>query len=467
MKLKNIFDPLDDKINDKMDYKIDYKIYDKKKKNRAKSIYSIHPLNNCFYYKFIVLALFLLIISLGNSYCSENKQETLLRLSRTIAQNSGNTKELKKIQNEITERITDKNSEYSLLLAESDPNRIEKASLDGSSFFWIHSDQEELQYIKNNQRFSISLNLNGIIRDINPSWSGKYLVIYLHKKEINGKNNAKKKKCFIQLISIIENKNLKYDLPDFECGNIPAIDDKGEYLFYSYKNELHRMPLGESSLKLALANSTIFSAKHFVKKYKKVKSRFVLQQVKKSSLLIFFGNAGYYNLSYHNGQNNNNEKLITNKLIFARPQIYSTTKFQQSKKYNSPDHKTTNNSGSLYKAEAFAYTGSAGKYKLHALEFGEKLIVHKGFSAPAFRILIFLQEQGRFLSTKKQKIFFWNPTKRREKSKRILPLAAKNLFLSHTGFVYTDLLGQLYLRKVSFSNFESSLLDLYGETLSN
>ena len=177
MKLKDIFDPFDDK----------------KKKNRAKSACSIHALNNCFYYKFIALALFLSIIGLGNSYCSENKQEILLRLSRSISQNPGNTKELKKIQNEITERISASNNEYSLLLAERDPNRIAKASLDGSSFFWINAEQEELQYIKNNQRFSISLDLNGIIHDVNPSWSGKYLVLYFHKKDLDKKIIIKKR----------------------------------------------------------------------------------------------------------------------------------------------------------------------------------------------------------------------------------------------------------------------------------
>ena len=404
-------------------------------------------------YTFLLCLLFLFS---GLLACSETKQEILARLARTIAENTenkGQSKEIDAAREEIAQRFIEENRKHSVQLAESEPNRLIKISLDGSTLIWVQEGY--LYYVQNERQWKLGLDLEGDLLDMNPSWNGDYLVLFV-RPELGKKK--KNRKCQPKILSLVKRKFLEYDLPKLKCSNTPAINDKGNTLFYAAKGELRRFPLDNLSFQQALSQSITFSAKHFTKKYKKVKNRFVLYQAAPQAVLIFFGNVGYYNMYYYNGQTE--DKLDKSNIVFSSARLYPSFRLGLQNKMNVGMQTQEKKRLGLYEARAFAYSGGAGKRKLHALHFGEELKVGEGFQAQVFSQLIFLQEQGQFLSIQEQKLYFWDPV---SVQRQRLPLSAKNLFLFRKGLIYVDLLGQLYLRQSLFSDFEMSLLDLYDE----
>ena len=395
-------------------------------------------------WKYLLLGLFFICFLA----CSESKQEMLVRLAQTIAENKEKSEQIELARKEITERVIKENRRYSIQLAEADPGRLVRVSFDGSTLLWFQEDQ--LYYLRGEKRWKLDLDLEGRLVDMNPSWSAKYLVLFDY--------DEKEKKCRPTVLSLAKKKILDYGLPKLECGNTPVVNDSGDTLFYAAKGELRRFPLDTLSSKAKLSKGISFSAKHFVKKYKKIKNRFILYQVGPQALLLLFGNLGYYNMYYYNAQEE--DKLAKSNIVFSSSRIFPS--FRKAKDRDSSIEIQTQEKKRLrlYKAHAFGYSGGAGKRRLHALHFGKDLEVGQGFKTEVFSQLIFLEGQGQFLSVQEQKLYFWDPVGAQMQR---LPLAAKNLFLFRNGLIYVDLLGQLYLRERLFSDFEMSLLDLYHE----
>ncbi len=79
-----------------------------------------------------------------------------------------------------------------------------------------------------------------------------------------------------------------------------------------------------------------------------------------------------------------------------------------------------------------------------------------------FNGIVYLRKEGEVLALKKQKLFFWNPNNFKQQE---IPLFATNLYSFKEGLIYIDLLGNMYLRKESFTEYELGLIDLYNDIL--
>ncbi len=421
---------------------------------------------------FLRLSTWVYISSVLCIACSESKDDILTRLSQTTYQNASNRPVLIKTQQEITQIISQTNAKNSVLIAPSNRSRIIKTSLDGNTLAWLQ--KQKLFYIRGGKKDSLSIKVRAKIIDFHLSWSGHYAVIVVKKIK---KKNSLQSICQPHIISLITEQNQKietYKVPEIDCDHNSVVSDDGHYLFYIAKNKLQRLPLPSLKKKKTLEDKVqtnnkqaFFPSSVFLPKYKKIKNRFILYQVNSADLLIFFGNAGYYRLYYY--RDSQQQGIKAHPLIFSSPQLYyyshnqwlNQTTIEQK---DGQSQKILKDHQKFHQADAFAYSGGAGKHKLHPLYFGKKIKVGQGFVTPAFDRLIFIKQISLFLVMQKQKLYSWEPD---QNHKQALPLSTKDILLFHNGLVYSDLLNQLYLRQSPFSDFEISLIKLYHQIQDN
>ena len=385
-----------------------------------------------------------------NFHCFESEKQILLRLSKIIGQVKQEEVNLDGAKQEITKLLIETNQGYSTLTAKANSKRIIKSNLAGQHLFWIQSGR--LYYFKDGNKAYFDIGVNKKIVQLNPSWNGHYTVI-LVKGE---------KGCSAKIASIREKRLFSYQLPSLSekgCNDTPVVTDDGTTYFYVKNRELKKLSLKSGKFKERKIYK--FSLKNI--KYKKINNRFVLHQVGHRNIAIFWGNAGYYRLYYYNGVTG---KIKLHPKVFSSYRLYTVRKnwkskdkagepkqISSAKKRNAKKRKL-----GFYNASAYAYSGGAGKLRLHSLRFGDKLSVRTGFKTEMMTDLVFLKEQGAFLILKEERLYYWDPI---DNNKQRLPLSAKKIYLFKDGLAYVDLFNRLYFRSTPFSDFEISLIDLY------
>lgn len=428
-----------------------------------------------------IIILILLLTPLAS--CSETKSEIIARLSKKISEinnlsvriharngSSGSDKaedstmraptplwfkETDKIQGEIEQRLRTLHKKKSKLLSKYYSKRILRPSWDGSTLIW--QEGKKFYYRRQNMQTSFELDSKSEVLDLNPSWSGTYVVTLMRTSS----KKSKKKKCQARVVSLKTERILKQTPPEINCDHIPAISDDGNILYHANgKGGLTRFPILASPtiLEDIESNKTNdLSKKNFSFKYKHISDRFVLYPIGQQSLLVFHGNAGYYRMYFFRGAGK--EKIKRYKEVFASPRLYTASAFATPLSESIP---SLGRQLGLYSANAFVYSGSAGKLKLHALHYDGSLLLNKGMDANVVDNLAFLQDLDAFLMVKEGNLYTWDPL---SKQKRLIPLDMKYFVLMNEGITYTDKDDNLYLRRKSFSEFELTLMRLHHELL--
>ncbi len=408
--------------------------------------------------------------------CSESEPEIIKRLSIGIRKNSQKEEKIKGYEKEIVYLLTKRNYKSSQLISKANQNRIIKPTSDGKILFWIEPKTRQLHYVQNGKKTQFELVFrknfpeDTLIIDFNPSWSGNYLLVLFYEKE--------KKTCVPRILSLRKKRFLRKELPSIECGHTPIISDDANIIHYHSKGEIVRQPLIHRDLSSPsfLVESITFSRQNFVEKYKKVKSHFILYPIGPQGILILFGNAGYYQLYHYDGIG---DKLKKHNLIFSSGKLYFSSRIIETQKDNIPFFGKDMNKGedNFQNAQAFIYSGGAGKRLLHQIKWGNDVVkIGAGLSAPVLNDLIYLRKQKLFLGIQDSYLYLWDPnsgedfeyTKNsdidaNENKMLKIPLSIRKLISSQNGIAYIDLYNQLYFYEKVLTKFELDLILFYNK----
>ncbi|MCB1309104.1 MAG: hypothetical protein KDK30_13020 [Leptospiraceae bacterium] len=385
----------------------------------------------------------LLIFSLlPLAQCSETPEEKLQRLAGWI--DEGRQAE---VLEEINELLTRTNNELSIPLDKKRIHRSIRRSADGSRITWL---QEEEIYIRGDDENIDSIDLDETPIDYTLSFSGHYAVALLRTESA----------CRPVALDLVEVEELEPELKEVSCNYLPAISDDGQYVYVIEDGGI--TPL---STELAAADDPEpplrIKSDSFSPKYKKVTNRFFLHQIGTRGLLIFHGIGGYYNLYTYDGQGSQIKKSETD---FASPGLVLVFEGDTVSGPETPDgpqpidNPEPDNRFGMQTVRSFAYSGGAGRWNLHGLEFGDSgLKIHTGFVANIVNHMVFVRDRREFMILEDDHLWYWNPLNDR---RSMLPLLARDFELYRGGLVYVDLLNRLYIRKAPFSDLEIEMVKL-------
>ena len=426
-----------------------------------------------------IIILLLLFSNLLLTNCSESKKDIITRLTNTISNPKQDSESLKKTQIEIENLLNKENYNRSKVINNNKQKYIIDFSMDGKTAAW-YADSKLLIF-QNDSKISLEPNINQVVVDFNLSYNGNFIILILK----NGKS------CNFKVISVKEKKISNSSSTDFSCNQSPAVDDKGEKIYYFDNGNLNYYSLEQSiqtqedSLKLntnlkpvkSLNNiKTLVSSKNFNFKYRNVSPKQIIYTYKPNSLLIFYGNAGVYDIYFYNILKN---KLNKHKLTASTPELFLSSKYENLNKNDLElkSQKVTistiskikenlnfaNLDQELEKIEAFIYTGNAGKYEIRPINITEdQFKIGNAIKSEIYNKIIYITHQAEFMVMQKQKILFWNP---KNSIKQKIPFSIKNFYAFNGGILFIDTFNKIYHRKEKFTEFEQNLIDLYNDIL--
>ena len=388
--------------------------------------------------------------------CEKSQEEILAELSEKIR--AGQTQEA---ASEIQALLADTNNSLSELF-ESRPKKGSLAvSLGGEVAAWL--DGESIYYHTSDGVHSHEG--EGVPVAFRLSSGGRFMSATF--RDSDG--------CHLQLIDTQEQDAEDHPFRG-SCDEPPVVSEDGSTLFAVEKSKIRAIPLHntkpESGLKMESATlrpslPEDIPLSVFQIKLKKFQPKLRLLQIGQRGWSAWYGRAGLYRLYFYPGSGS---KVLTNKTVLSRPFFYTSydgdtlplldTKQEAPK----PQDSKASAKYEFEKAQAFVYSGGAGKRKLRALYFGEDLKMGAPFPSPIWDDLQFIRDREEFMALKKRHLYYWNPISRK---KQLLPLLAREFLLFDGGLLYVDLMGRLYLRKAPFSDFELKLVELRKQARSH
>lgn len=414
-----------------------------------------------------------LALLLGLGACTETHQERLLRLEMQIK--AGKATEA--IQ-EINTYLNEQNALLSEPIDTKPSKRLLKNSLDGRIAAWIKD--ERLHFI--NGENTDSIELNGQPIDFNLSYSGNFALALVKQGQT----------CLLQVVDIQDRTLLDKEIP-VKCNHMPLVTDDGHFLYAIDAKGItpNQIRTTENSALNLGGGATVrpslpeqITMKKLAPKYKKIKNRTTLYQVQGRGYVAFRGAAGYYRIYQYPGSG---KKITSTKASFARAALYSVydgdtlpipVNIPQDDALNNveeniePSHIATQSDSNgpdraaseylFQKAHAFAYTGSAGKRRLRALVFEDRIKMGKSFAAPVWEKLQFIRDREEFMILNEDRLFYWNPITHKKSQ---LPLVAHDFVLFDGGLLYVDLTNRLYIRREPFSPAELDLVKLRSQAV--
>lgn len=364
-----------------------------------------------------------LILVLALPQCQETPEETILRLEQQIQ--AGKYEET---EQEIQDLIQKSNGENSTTLSEKPADRLFAVSLDHTAFAWY--EQGKLTY-----------RTLGIVKEVGlPQRPNDLLLSYSGKVALAEYKNrpGSEGKCSYDYIQIIQG-SVKPDVLQTDCENRPAVTDNGDRIYFSDGKHLFMKDMADDRTAMVVARGA------FKEKFKKVQNRFHLVSLPGSSIWIFYGEGGYYNLYYYTGTGRPDlimEGAASPRLFGSVPRDFLASSEEELQ------------AESLFAGDpaVFLYTGAAGNYKLQMIHLPNR----KG---PEYNVgirdsMFYVAEREEFLVERNKYLSFLNPGSRKYTQ---LPLEVDRIFVYTEGVAYVDPDGRLLLRSRGFSDFEKNL----------
>ena len=192
-------------------------------------------------------------------------------------------------------------------------------------------------------------------------------------------------------------------------------------------------------------------------RYKKIQNTYRLRSLEGGALLLFFGQAGYYEVFALEPEDRRLRKLGKG---FARPEIFPRgvlpAHFQRTDAPAPKQAAQADGPGPI----GYLLEGAVGKYSLRPLIRESGLKIGRGGKIPYSPSLTAVSRH-EFLTVQKGVLSLWNSRTRRS---REYPLLLRRFFLFSQGIVYEDVFRRLHLRRTAFTGDEKRLLALLQKT---
>lgn len=381
-------------------------------------------------------------------HCEKSDPEMIAYLEKLILENK-----IKTAKTTINQLLTKTNNSLSEVIIETSKTQNLISSIDGQTAAW--SVDDDFYYYTATEEEVQKIDLDGTIDNFTLSHSGNMAAVWIHKDD----------KCHLVIVDTVENSEIEPQFKQNDCKKQILISDDGHFLFGYNDKEIVTWPIHDQSGDiLTLGDKKIarksvpekIDRKSFKAKYNKIKPNLFLNQINQRGWATFFGAGGSYKLIYYPGSG---DKTQTLKSFIAKPVLYPVFEGDTLSE-NSNFFDTSKKSSESYlfeSAQAFAYTGGAGKRSLFALVFGSGVKSGKSFKSPIWDHMQFIRDREEFMVRKKEQLYYWNP---HTNKKVLLPLLALKFSLFKGGLLYLDLTGKLYIRKKPFTKMEIKLVEL-------
>ncbi len=237
--------------------------------------------------------------------------------------------------------------------------------------------------------------------------------------------------CRMVNVSLIEPKPSYLSDTYVSCKNRSAVSSDGSSIYYFINENLY-----EETLKDPKKPKLLVTKERFESIYPNIKNRTHIFSIAKT-FLIFFGNAGVYNLYWFNPKDNSITKLASE---IITPKLY----------YGNGKN-------------AFVLSGVVGSLVLREIKYtsyGEPNL-SKGFSISYNEINPFpTTKANEFISGKSGSIYKWGTTIK----KRVYPIIAERFWVVARDYIiYENNNKELILTSTEFSPEDWKLLDLYKQ----
>jgi hypothetical protein len=360
----------------------------------------------------------ILIISLCFLISCENKNETIVKDIDTLIEDEKFSLAQDKIKNKLEGKRTSDE-----ILSNKKPinQRIIEVSNDRNRVVWTEDKQITFRDLAN--PLSKSLTFPDIPEMISVSSEAEYAIVLF--KLPNGAG------CRMVNVSLIEPKPSYLSDTYVSCKNRSAVSSDGSSIYYFINENLY-----EETLKDPKKPKLLVSKERFESIYPNVKNRTHIFSISKT-FLIFFGNAGVYNLYWFNPKDNSITKLASE---IITPKLY----------YGNGKN-------------AFVLAGVVGSLLLREIKYtsyGEPSIT-KGFSITYNEINPFpTTKVNEFISGKSGSIYKWGTSIQ----KRVYPIIADKFWVVARDYIiYENNAKELILTSTEFSPEDWKLLDLYKQ----
>lgn len=360
---------------------------------------------------FVYLTLFLFI------YC-EDKNEAIVKDIDTLIEDEKFSLAHEKIRTKLeAKRASDE------ILSNKRPQnpRILEVSNDRNRVVWTEDKQITFRDLAN--PLIKSLTFPDVPEMISVSSEAEYSLVLF--KLPNGVG------CRMVNVSLIEPKPSYLSDTYVSCKNRSAVSSDGSSIYYFINENLY-----EETLKDPKKPKLLVSKERFESIYPNVKNRTHIYSIAKT-FLIFFGNAGVYNLYWFNPKDSSITKLASD--IMAPKLFYGNGK------------------------NAFVLSGVVGSLVLKEIKYtsyGEPNI-SKGIPISYNEINPFpTTKVNEFISGKSGSIYKWGTTIK----KRVYPIIAEKFWVVARDYIiYENYKKELILTSTEFSPEDWKLLDLYKQ----
>lgn len=350
-------------------------------------------------------------------YC-EGKNDTAVKDIDTLIEDEKFSQAQDKIKNQLqTKRASDE-----ILSSKKPANpRIIEMSNDRNRIVWTEDKQITFRDLAN--PLSKSLTFPDIPEMVSVSSEAEYAIVLF--KLPNGAG------CRMVNVSLIEPKPSYLSDTYVSCKNRCAISSDGSSIYYFINENLY-----EESLKDPKKPKLLVPKEKFESAYPNIKNRTHIYSIGKT-FLIFYGNAGVYNLYWFNPKENGITKLASD---IITPKLY----------YGNGKN-------------AFVLSGVVGSLLLKEIKYtayGEPNI-SKGFSISYNELNPFpTTKANEFISGKSGSIYRWGTSI----SKKIYPILAEKFWVVARDYIlYENNSQELILTSTEFSPEEWKLLELYKQ----
>jgi len=333
--------------------------------------------------------------------------------------------------------IQEANRERSRKLSDSNEKRKFYPSLDGRTL--VYSEGRRLFSLRPDQEEPLQLELPAVPVHILLSGAGDAAIALSHAEPGN---------CRFTPISFRQQKI--YDSFQQDCLNLPAITDR-LLLFTARAEGIAGKQLGSLDA-MDLDMPPTLPPAAFPPKYKKIKNKFVIFSLPDSSILIFFGKAGYYDLYHYPGFGARVKKILTD---VAKPQVDGEVPFFNIQTREEEQELKLRPVKNEYRYFVLRRTG--GRFELTPLtQKKDGFKKGAGIRLKPTDNLTYLGNEQAFLLPRRNLLAVWKPGK----PYRYLPLISKTFAVYQGGIVYEDHDRKLYHRRSGFGQTELNLLKL-------
>lgn len=387
------------------------------------------------------LLLSALLISFSTGFilsCSETHDETIARLEKELK-----NKKRDQVLKEAAELLKKSRQDASILLSRHTrlaSGRKLVRSLNGRIGIW--TEGRFLYYRWNNRTRRIRLSFKPV--SVRLSSGGKKVIV----------SSRLEQGCVYALYTLDE-KVRKIEERLNDCLGTPVSPDDTNRIYYFTSEGLMSKIPGNNQIADEKVQK-ITTLKTFKPKYVNIQNRFFIHDIPDHQLLIFHGAAGYYQMYLLQTDNNRVIKMGNG---FARPFLIPASNYAFSNPISGDDLETKKEQ-EIENLLAFIYEGSPGKYSLHSLEFSNPVRSRKFMEADPIRQLTYIEKEKRFLTIFDGQLSYWNPD---DRDYTLLPLPLKKYMLLDEGLIYEDFDGNLWLRQIPLTDYETRLWEMVDE----